>query len=52
MINEKDRRSSGACFCTERDKNAHGDKEGVRMNELEKCMAGEHYDCHNRVFWR
>ncbi len=50
MINGKDRRSSGACLCTERDMNAHGDKEGVRMNELEKCMAGEHYDCHNRVF--
>ena len=20
------------------------------MNELEKCMAGEWYDCHNEIF--
>lgn len=20
------------------------------MNELEKCMAGEYYDCHDRIF--
>lgn len=22
----------------------------IRMNELEKCMAGENYDCHNEIF--
>ena len=25
-------------------------RQGVVMNELEKCMAGEWYDCHNAIF--
>lgn len=27
-----------------------GDIERIAMNELEKCMAGEYYDCHDEIF--
>ena len=27
-----------------------GRKKGIGMTELEKCMAGEYYDCHHDVF--
>lgn len=25
-------------------------KEGETMTELEKCMAGEYYNCHDKIF--